>query len=429
MSTQAISPPAAGGPAAAEFPAPDLRSLTDTELLQRIEELERAKSAAAASQVELAAELAVRRHLASSATEASVGAEVGFARHEGPGGGRRFVAFAETLLHDMPRLHEALARGDLSEERARIIVRETAHLSPAGRRGVDDRLDPRLASLGDRGLRAMVQRLATRVDPTSAEARAGRAREQRHATVRTLGDGTGRLSLTMLAEQVPAVRQALDEAAASARSAGDPRPAGQVRSDHVVAALTGQQPGTPAPVTVDVVVSAEALLGGDDEPAQLPGLGVLPAALVRNLVLRASDAGLAQLRRLYSTPGADELVALESGRRLFPAALADLIRLRDGDLCRSPWCNARIRHLDHIEPASRGGPTSADNGQGLCEACNYLKESPGWVSWVDESQGRHEVFTLTPAADLQRSLPPPLPVTGALRPASIVLDCYFPDAA
>ena len=31
-------------------------------------------------------------------------------------------------------------------------------------------------------------------------------------------------------------------------------------------------------------------------------------------------------------------------------------------------------------PAAAGGPTSAANAQGLCEACNYAKEAPGWTS-------------------------------------------------
>uniref|UniRef100_UPI0036F28F21 HNH endonuclease n=1 Tax=Mycobacterium simulans TaxID=627089 RepID=UPI0036F28F21 len=45
---------------------------------------------------------------------------------------------------------------------------------------------------------------------------------------------------------------------------------------------------------------------------------------------------------------------------------------------RTPYCDAPIRHRDHARPRSRGGPTTADNGRGLCQRCNYVKESPGW---------------------------------------------------
>ncbi|WP_397427844.1 HNH endonuclease, partial [Pseudarthrobacter equi] len=31
-------------------------------------------------------------------------------------------------------------------------------------------------------------------------------------------------------------------------------------------------------------------------------------------------------------------------------------------------------------PWHHGGNTTASNGQGLCEACNHTKESPGWSS-------------------------------------------------
>ncbi|WP_354182538.1 HNH endonuclease, partial [Arthrobacter sp. UYP6] len=33
---------------------------------------------------------------------------------------------------------------------------------------------------------------------------------------------------------------------------------------------------------------------------------------------------------------------------------------------------------DHVVPFREGGRTSAENIQGLCEACNQAKEAPGW---------------------------------------------------
>src|SRR5699024_5394404 len=53
-------------------------------------------------------------------------------------------------------------------------------------------------------------------------------------------------------------------------------------------------------------------------------------------------------------------------------------RWRDST-CRTPWCNARIRHSDHVVPYHRGGPTSYANGQGLCVRCNLLKEHGLWL--------------------------------------------------
>ena len=67
----------------------------------------------------------------------------------------------------------------------------------------------------------------------------------------------------------------------------------------------------------------------------------------------------------------------DSRARLFPAGLRRLITLRD-QFCRTPWCDAPIRHIDHVVPREAGGPTSGHNGQGLCEACNHAKQAPGW---------------------------------------------------
>ena len=85
------------------------------------------------------------------------------------------------------------------------------------------------------------------------------------------------------------------------------------------------------------------------------------------------------LRRLYTSPTSGQLVAMDSRRRRFEGQLRRFVILRDQH-CRTPWCNAPIRHLDHPRPAHAGGPTTATNAQGLCEACNYAKEAPGWTT-------------------------------------------------
>jgi hypothetical protein len=60
---------------------------------------------------------------------------------------------------------------------------------------------------------------------------------------------------------------------------------------------------------------------------------------------------------------------------------------------------------------ARGGPTSAANGEGLCEACNYTKEAPGWADRPthDSRPGRHEVEITTPTGHQYVSRPPPQP--------------------
>lgn len=123
-------------------------------------------------------------------------------------------------------------------------------------------------------------------------------------------------------------------------------------------------------------------------------------------MFRASRAGRARLRRLFVTPQERELVAMESRALRFDGLLGQFIELRDGDVCRTPWCDQPIAHHDHVVPAAEGGPTSASNGQGLCESCNYVKEAPGWTSWTGPPG---EVGTMTPLGDVHITRPPAMP--------------------
>jgi hypothetical protein len=159
------------------------------------------------------------------------------------------------------------------------------------------------------------------------------------------------------------------------------------------------------------VLSDETLLGGDTSPAVIEGYGPIPASVARHLIDAAvtDENSRATLRRLYRHPATGAMVAMESHSRRFPRGLAKFIRLRDLS-CRTPYCDAPIRHLDHAQPRNRGGPTSARNGLGMCECCNYVKEAPGWqvVAGGDEN-GVHTAEFVTPTGSTYRSTAPPAP--------------------
>ena len=128
----------------------------------------------------------------------------------------------------------------------------------------------------------------------------------------------------------------------------------------------------------------------------------------------ADSEALVWFRRLLTTLDGSQLVGLESRRRLFPDALKRFLVLRD-KTCRTPWCDAPIRHADHVVAAGRDGPTSAANGQGLCAACNQAKEADGWSAQVvsdglpgADGQGRHRVRLRTPTGHTYDSTAPPL---------------------
>ena len=133
--------------------------------------------------------------------------------------------------------------------------------------------------------------------------------------------------------------------------------------------------------------------------------------MARGLVDKAviDERSRCTLRRLYRHPKSGQLVAMESRSRLFPKSLAMFIDLRD-QTCRTPYCDAPIRHHDHAQPHHRDGPTSAENGLGECERCNYAKEAPGWrVTAGTDENGVHTTEFVTPTRHRYRSTAPLAP--------------------
>ncbi len=395
-----------------------------SDLLDQLEALQRIKAVAAAAQVVVTsafADAADAEDLPVTARRTppramSIGAEVALATLASPHAGEQRVLLSRRLRDDLPRTLAALGRGEVTEDRAFAVAREVAHLTPDQRREVDDDLAPRAPGLGDLQLRQAVRRSCLRIAADAETRRYRRARADRRVTTRALDDGTGRLTAVLPLEVLATVRAALDAATATARADGDPRTGGQVRADTLAARVSGTDPATDAPeVKVDLVVGIESLFGDGTDPGLLPGTGFLPAALCTDLVRRASAAAKASLRRLFATPGERALVAMESTSRRFDGLLAEFLTLRDGGTCRTPRCDATIRHHDHVRSVADGGATSASNGQGLCERCNYTKEAPGWTSWVapadPDVQGDHlhEVHGVTEHLRITRSTSPPLP--------------------
>lgn len=159
----------------------------------------------------------------------------------------------------------------------------------------------------------------------------------------------------------------------------------------------GDQVGIPAGVGVQVnlVITDLSLFGITDSPAELFGLGSVPAELAREMIAHAASHHAATLKRLYTEPGSGALVKMESTSRAFPDGLAQMIFIRDGH-CRFPFCDAPIRHLDHIRPHAAGGATSYSNGQGLCAAHNLVKDTNYAVTYpvpADTATGSGGIVT------------------------------------
>lgn len=132
-------------------------------------------------------------------------------------------------------------------------------------------------------------------------------------------------------------------------------------------------------------------------------------------ILAAVDEELAADTGSFDDAGAghygvrDCVAAGRPGRGSY-AALAKKLML--SAVCRTPYCDAPIRHHDHIISRFNDGPTTAGNGQGLCEGCNHTKETPGWSARPIPGPGvRHTVQLQTPTGRTYQSTAPALPGT------------------
>ena len=416
--------------------------VSDAERIDQIGLLESIKSAAAGAQARVSAAFAAsqRESQAASGVRAhergrGIAAQIALARKESPARGSRHLGFAEAMVHEMPHTMGHLEAGSVSEWRATIVCRETASLSREDRAIVDAGLACDLPLMGDRQVEARAKALACQLDAAAMAKRAARAHSERRVSLRPAPDTMTHLTALLPVAQGVAVFAALEQAAGSARAEGDERGRGQVMADTLVERVTGQATAAAVPIEVQLVMPADAVerqqaYDTSDEPALLAG-HVLPAQAARDL-LSSSHAEGARLtmRRVLTTDDGTALAGVEAQRealsgseirtppvwsdigvapssRRFTGALRRFILLRD-QTCRTPWCDAPIRHVDHAIASRADGPTAAANGQRLCEACNYAKEAPGWRARTVRAGPRHTVRTTTTTGHTYDSTAPPL---------------------
>jgi hypothetical protein len=128
------------------------------------------------------------------------------------------------------------------------------------------------------------------------------------------------------------------------------------------------------------LVSADTLLGLDDEPADLAGYGSITAQTARRL---AADAS-ATWRRLLTDPDTGHLLDIGKDSYRPPQRLRDFTIARDG-VCCFPTCNqpGYCCEYEHIVEFGRGGETTRRGGALACRRHNLCKIGTGWRYRLD----------------------------------------------
>jgi len=409
--------------------------LTEADRVEAVAELESLKGAAAAAQARLTAAAVVDREQLGEDSR-SVRADLALARRCSPTLADQHVGVARALVEEMPSTMAALERGEISERRAMIVVRETACLSREHRAEVDRRLSSIIGSLGDKALAAAARRAGAALDAESLAERNRRAVASRRVSVRPAADGMAWLSILGPMADVIGAHVALaseegrrhvidpdlpadewEAAAAAARE--DTRGKGAWLADRALELLSGRAQGQPQPVEVHLVMTDRTLLpaafGGDapaDDVAVVPGWGPVPGCEARASVAGGLDSGAGVwLRRLFTDPSGRDLVGMDSTRRRFHGGLRRFLELRD-PTCRIPWCDAPAVQADHTTAVHAGGVTSGANGEGLCQRHNLVKELDGWHVRVAatglDGTGPHGIRIQTPTGRVHDSTAPPI---------------------
>ncbi|MER7435462.1 DUF222 domain-containing protein [Pseudonocardia alni] len=363
--------------------AADTSALSDTELIDQIQEIETLQASLAALQadrIRAFAQAHVDSHRVDDRADVdklhrSVVAQIQLACRVSTAEARTRVADARDLhsgLDDVRCLHEA---GQLSAAKVSAIALECRDLNAAQRAQVDARLAAvrDLTRYGIGRLRAMTRRLVAEIAPERFRARVHAARAERRVTLRPAPDAMSYLTAYVPVEQGAACLAALQKAFVEVQV--DPQPLtrtrGQVLADTLVERVTGQTTATAVNLEVQVTVPVQALLDPTSPlPAEIPGLGPVPADLLAN------PEGTKSLRRLLTDHGL--VIGGDSRQRIFTGLLATLVKARAQNRCTEPYCDAPVRHLDHIRRGADGGRTELENGRGVCEFHNHVREQPGW---------------------------------------------------
>jgi hypothetical protein len=301
----------------------------------------------------------------------------------------QLVKLAHALDEEHPITGEALTRGDVLVEQARVIVaavdalpqdlvdaelRQRAEKDLVALAEHHDSKDLRL--LGRRILEVLAPDIAEEVEKRLLEQEERRARETSRFTMSEDGHGSchGRFKIPALEGAM--LRKHLEAVAAPKHRAatGDPRTEpghgdgkvsrplrlGQAFCEYI---STRDQKGTPkaggVAATVTVTMSLASLLGAD-AAAQLDTGERISASEARRL---ACEAGIIPV----VLGGKSEPLDVGRARRFHTRAQRIAIALRDGG-CAVEGCDwpPGMCHVHHRNPWSRGGRTSVKDGIMLC---------------------------------------------------------------
>ena len=297
------------------------------------------------------------------------------------GAARERVRVARAL-GTLPRVAEALARGELSYAKVRAITRVAT-----------PETEPRLLAVGRAGTAEHVERIVQGWRQVDRRAETRKAvRQHAGRGLHVYGDAEGMVVVrgrltpeagALLRRALEAGREVLYQRARREAAAGGEEPAGerptlaQQQADALglvaESALHHElDPGAPGERYQVVVHVDAAVLADPDQPGQsaLEDGAHVPAGTSRRLACDASRIVMRQDQR-------GRVVEIGARTRTIPPALRRALQHRDRG-CRFPGCGVRVAEGHHLHHWAQGGPTTLSNLALLCRRHHRAVHEEGY---------------------------------------------------
>jgi len=298
-------------------------------------------------------------------------------------------------LQTYPRLVGLVVGGHCSMWVAKLMLSEVDTLNPEAAAAVIEDMVTRILERHQKGLRQWTcgevtkatKKARLRLDPDLNDEARKTAVRGRKVEIFAGKDGMASVYAVVEAAQAHRIFNRLT-AQAKAIKTDDPtdrRCRDEIRADLVVDALlptqdpmpTSQNIGAAVAVVgteINVTVDLATLLNLANHPAELAGVGPIPADVAREI---AAD-GSWKAWITAATKAGTQVVAVSPNTYTPTAGLARLIRAKE-PTCRMPGCRtpSQACDLDHTIPWPHGA-TTGDNMGPLCRRHHNLKTHQGW---------------------------------------------------
>jgi len=329
----------------------------------------------------------------------------------------RLILCAEVLCNEFTTTLTSLEEGRIKLRHAQTLV-ETAATLPDEQRAEFEALALKKALLlSPTQFDKAARKIAMKLHPETLEERHATAFEDRTAFLQPADDAMASYTIENSAVNIYGIQDRIEKIAKALRAEpGETRTLAQLRSDVGVRLLleadlypdcpddspstepaAGTSPKKPGlgrysafTPSVHITVPVLAMLGQTTEPASLDGYGPIPMSQAIELAAVAPS-----FTRILTHPETGAVLSVGRDSYRVPKDLARWIRTRDG-VCRYPMCDrpAKNGDIDHTIPwtpakwRSKGGETSADNLECLCEGHHVGKHAlmiNGWGVPVGEA--------------------------------------------